>query len=284
MFNTGTEVVILGSNVKRKSGPRIGSVGHICTNLPDVTGIACNNIGQNTYAYMRQCTILFHRFGYQKSKKLELQTVNILLPKIELHKKAELSLNKFINYTNNITRNRNKFRNAMVFAVSVNTSYDPNDKNRCIGTVVGAISNQEVRSVLTGFIGEDYKYAKVEYKHLENLITPNVIDLCVDITKTNNIKYTISVLSSQTDETLKQLLMLIRLIESLLKRKDKHKSGSKYPFFYGGHEALYKSMFIREDFLKISNTNPTITENIKEDIKNIRTLITNKAFDTLNFN
>ena len=284
MFNTGAEVVIIGSNVKRKSGPRVGSMGHICSSLPSVVNIVSTDIGQNTHAYKVSCNILFHRFGYQKSKRLELQTVHILLPRIEQRKNAELSLNKFTNYINNSARNKYNSSYPMLFAASVNTSYDPYDKNRCVGAVVSAMSNRKILSVLQGFKGETHKYAKVDYKHLEHLVPPNVIDICRVIIKAQNFNYALSLLSEQTNETLKQLLTLTMVVESLIRRNEKSRGYAKYSFLPGGQESLYKSMFIQEDFLKINMNNLGITANTRVSIKKIRTLITDKAFDTLNLN
>ncbi|MBV5347480.1 hypothetical protein JZU46_04605 [bacterium] len=75
MFYKSTKIVVIGSNVTRKAGPRIGSLGYIRNISLDSTTKIDNGV-----LLIFKATIYFYRYGYEKRERLEKQDVNMIVP------------------------------------------------------------------------------------------------------------------------------------------------------------------------------------------------------------
>lgn len=96
MYCTSTKVVVIGTNIKRKAGPRIGSLGYISQiskgiRYPDLA---------NTIAY--NAVVWFIRYGYEKKSRLEKKRVVVVVPEINLNNNCRKILNKNISALNSL--------------------------------------------------------------------------------------------------------------------------------------------------------------------------------------
>lgn len=80
MFCKSTEIVVTGSNVKRKAGPRVGSLGFISYISKDPSEVAQY---KNSNFFIYVAIIHFYKYGYEKNTRFEKKQVNILVPFIE---------------------------------------------------------------------------------------------------------------------------------------------------------------------------------------------------------
>ncbi len=77
MLYIGTKIVVIGSNVKRKAGPRIGSIGFI---VDIMTNKRMTLLGNNLVC---DAYILFIQYGFQKQQRYELKRVMVAIPRLE---------------------------------------------------------------------------------------------------------------------------------------------------------------------------------------------------------
>jgi hypothetical protein len=76
MFYKGTKVIIIGSAVTRRAGPRVGSIGYILS--------VSDSLGHNEKGDIFYCTakVLFTRYGYQDRERLEIKKVILVAPEV----------------------------------------------------------------------------------------------------------------------------------------------------------------------------------------------------------
>jgi hypothetical protein len=297
MFDVGSEIVVLGSNVKTKSGPRVGSIGHVCWTNNNATETKINN---EVPAYIGNASIIFNRYGYQEGRRAEVKSVCVVLPKYSYSADIERHISKFINIINNIPRNPNKSRSKpIIFASDLITSYDFKDVDKCVCSILSALCKIDTMSVLKGFLGEKYKYNKVDYTPLTQIMTPEVEVLCIKLAsiglgKRRSVLALLRAYIIKKPEVIKGLLSVIGIIQSLRIRSN----GQSYGNNFGGYSSrrlsfsfgnspfvsytddIFKSMFKNKSFLKLISENSgkfgdTDINRIKESKEYIRELAVN---------
>ncbi len=96
MFHKNTKIVVIGSSVKRKAGPRVGSMGYV---------LHINN-AQKTRLFPEiivcSAAILFTRFGFEKKKRFEKVPVIIAGPDMQIYDNPKKAINKVIRNIQNI--------------------------------------------------------------------------------------------------------------------------------------------------------------------------------------
>ena len=100
MFYTSTKIVVIGSNVRRKAGPRVGSEGFIVSINPGVQF----QVQYTNDISLRLClaTVLFTKYGFQKSERAELKEIALILPDA---RNSRSSTNKIIKETKKYINN-----------------------------------------------------------------------------------------------------------------------------------------------------------------------------------
>lgn len=87
MLYQSTKIVVIGSNAKRRAGPRVGSIGYVCNSsfvsnrLPTRESLA---------------TVLFTRYGYEKKQRFEVINTVLEVPKIVIGQNPKKTVNKLI--------------------------------------------------------------------------------------------------------------------------------------------------------------------------------------------
>jgi hypothetical protein len=79
MFEPGQKIIVTQSNVKRKTGPRCGSVGFVSDFETNVTGIRFNRI-------------IWYRYGRQQKKRLETSSFAMMFGKLADFQKQDWRL------------------------------------------------------------------------------------------------------------------------------------------------------------------------------------------------
>ena len=77
MLYIGTKIVVIGSNVKRKAGPRVGSVGFITNIMPN------NKMANFGNILVCEAYVLFIRYGFQEQQRYELKRVMAAIPRMD---------------------------------------------------------------------------------------------------------------------------------------------------------------------------------------------------------
>ncbi len=117
MFNIGAKVIVLKSNFKKKASPRRGSIGYISEIEVHTTKIG----GIYTlFRYYGTATIIFTRYGFQKTTRSERRVVNIIIPILKGPDYIN-TLNKFSH--KHITSNKNK--EVIIAPINTRTSLIP---------------------------------------------------------------------------------------------------------------------------------------------------------------
>jgi len=75
MLELGTKIIVIGSGVTRKAGPRIGSIGYI---------LNIENFGEDLAEHNEYikffASVLFTRYGFQKKERQEIKRVCLFVP------------------------------------------------------------------------------------------------------------------------------------------------------------------------------------------------------------
>lgn len=102
MFPIASEVTILTSSMKKGTGARRGSIGHV---------VATGNPAflNETGVISQQTLVLFNRFGFEKSKRIEKKWVINVFPFIQLNKNVEKGFDneRVVSETIKFLRNEN---------------------------------------------------------------------------------------------------------------------------------------------------------------------------------
>ena len=116
MFQKSMKIVVIGSNVKRKAGPRVGSQGYIL-NIDKAQRTA--HIPEMTVCSAKA---LFTRFGFEKQTRFEKVAVIIVAPDIQSGNNPRKAVNKAI-------RNIQKtpLTHAILAAPAVENILDPQE-------------------------------------------------------------------------------------------------------------------------------------------------------------
>jgi len=69
MFDVGTRVIVLESSFKGKTGPKRGSVGHVCK--LDIPGINLSTFDTQRFWFVEIYQIFFTRYGFEEKKRNE---------------------------------------------------------------------------------------------------------------------------------------------------------------------------------------------------------------------
>ncbi len=147
MFPISTKVVVIGSGVKRKSGPRVGSIGFITENTTRPFNIGYKNI--NAY----NINILFTRYGYEKKQRLELKSTIVLAPASLSNKVNQKKLlNKLIRTTKSLTNS------VLVLAPTHDQSIL--SRNELNGRIISNLISSEFSSVYSNIINKPIKLKK----------------------------------------------------------------------------------------------------------------------------
>lgn len=107
MFYKSTKIVVTGSNLLRKAGPRIGSLGYIS----DIN-LVTEEVYKNKIFFIFAATIFFYRYGYELTDRFEKKQVFVVLPFIE--KEKEYSKDK----VNNFIKSKKSCKTAIYLTIS----------------------------------------------------------------------------------------------------------------------------------------------------------------------
>ena len=211
MFYIGTKIVVVGSNIKRKAGPRSGSIGFIISISSNQNFL--NFIDDGNFI-LCEAKVLFTRYGFQKQERFEVKRVFFIVPnirKINIQKTTTKILQKDIN---NIKRylTTNNLSKMPILLVSPADNQD----NICItGKVFSCLSNNKIREKINcityGLSSKNFPNAE-RFQNTLSKEAKNFLSSFLNCSNINSINYLIN----KTDElVLNEVLYLVVKLDSL---------------------------------------------------------------------
>lgn len=172
MFYTSTQIIVTGSNVVRKSGPRIGSLGYITEpemQLPELFN--------DVLFFIAQADVYFFRYGYELKHRFERKKVNIILP-VPTNETSSINYTLLKNRTRTYLKIKKLDKNLIYLTVSpVNDTNIFDSKNKFCAKITSLLSNPVykpfMKSVTRGV--NDKKYLINNVNNLINLINSRVL-------------------------------------------------------------------------------------------------------------
>lgn len=210
MFYIGTKIVVIGSNVKRRAGPRPGSIGFIISMM----------YNQNLLKYIDEgnfivcnAIVLFTKYGFQKQERFEVKNVYFIIPnirKINTQKITTRTLQKDIN-----SIKRYLTTNDLVKTTLLVSPADNQDNTCIIGKVFSCLSNNKIRvkidCILKGVSSENFPNTE-RFQGTLSKEAKNFLASFLNCSNINSINYLIN----KTDKVvLNEILYLVVKLDSL---------------------------------------------------------------------
>jgi hypothetical protein len=130
MLPKNMKIVVIGSNVKRRAGPRVGSEGYIIQiDKPKRTGSMPG-------AILCRATVLFTKYGFEKKTRLERVSVYVVAPDLETGANPRKAINKTI-------RNLQKADLSHMLVVAP-ARENPKDINECCAKIMTKLNSSAV--------------------------------------------------------------------------------------------------------------------------------------------
>lgn len=208
MFYVGTKIVVIGSNVKRKAGPRIGSTGFIILNNDMLHYIESGSF------IICKASVLFTRYGFQKQHRFEVKKVFFIIPnikKILIQKISNKILQKDINSIKKYLSIANLNRKPILLVSPAN-----NLEESCIkGKVFSCLLNNSIREKINCIV---YGFSSKSFPNTERLqasLSKSAKIFLATFLNSNNINKNAALISSTSNDVLKEVLNLIIKLDAL---------------------------------------------------------------------
>ncbi len=281
MFCTNTKIVVTGTNVDRKAGPRIGSLGYIShIDTP-------NRFNINKNIYIQAARIIFIRYGYEKKKRFETINVYLVSPKSRLSNNKRKVINKCINITKNI-----KKANRVPYICVSPVDEDLTNDYELIAKVVSKLHTSEFFNLikLLSNPNRDKEYCANEGLH--NI--ENIYNILPDSTLKFLNEYNKPIKSTETkklilkhyknnEKSIKELFMFINMCVVLADKTNKKYSNKANPWY----NAEYDFDNLTDKLFKIFEFNyrlrgATKQKNVLEHFNNLTTEIKRRGNIVIN--
>lgn len=210
MFYIGTKIVVIGSNIKRKAGPRIGSTGFIIGIAPSkgvIDTINNNKIEFNVCG----ATILFTKYGFQKCNRLEIKKVYLIVPNIvkmgiDVQNSIQ-TIKKTLKFNNNTDINNH----TLLLVGPANNFNDLDIVNKIICYLWNATIRQKIYSVINLPSSKDLP----NKEKLLSTFSIQTREFLIQLLEIHNTNIAYNLLLSTKDFILKDILNLIIKLNSL---------------------------------------------------------------------
>lgn len=216
MFYIGTKIVVIGSNVKRKAGPRVGSIGFVAYLKIDNNFI---NFIEDGNFIICEALVLFTRYGFQKQTRFETKKVFLIIPsirKINAKKTTTKILQKDVNavkkYLDMDKLGKLHLCKLPILLVSPANNLD----KTCIkGKVFSCLLNNKIRDkiscIIHGFSSKNLPNTE-RFQSILSKKTKNFLSSFINCKNFNSICYLIN---KTDDNTLDTVLHLIVKLDAL---------------------------------------------------------------------
>lgn len=211
MFYIGTKIVVVGSNVKRKAGPRLGSIGFIISITSNQNFL--HFIEDNTFIVC-EAHVLFTKYGFQKQERFEIKKVYFIVPNIRKASTYKITTKLVQKDISNIKKylTINNLNKTPILLVSPADNLD----NTCIiGKVFSCLLHTKIREKINcityGLSSKNFPNTERFQKTLSKE-TKDFLTAFLNCSNINNISYLIN----KTDKLiLNEVLYLIVKLDSL---------------------------------------------------------------------
>jgi len=207
MFYIGTKIVVIGSNVKRKAGPRTGSTGFII--YTKLNNNVVHSDLKNKYEFVfYEATILFTHYGFQKCDRFEIKKVLLVTPKItKIYTNVKNTIQNIKNYLNNITTGK-----WPMLLVSPANSLD---NMSIIGGVASCLFNNVLRQKINNILNFPNSKDLPNKEKLLSLLLPTTKEVISEVLTIHNPNYLYEFLLATDKVILEDVLNLILKLNSL---------------------------------------------------------------------
>jgi len=233
MFYIGSEIIIISSNIKRKSGPRVGSIG-------TVIGVK-KILNYKKDLHIQPLKVLFTRYGYEKNKRFEIKRIYVNTPDMFLNiNNLNFNYKKFIN---KLSRQaiKNDFREPCVVASPINVF-----NNDVIKYLFVYLKNNSVRNELNIIAYARHK----EYKNIIKNTPPLVREIIRRLLRDLDNKALMLRLHDLPESAILDLLKLIHLLTALYTRNEN--LNSKFMDHISSN-SICKNLFMEVEYNNLKN-------------------------------
>ncbi len=259
MFYIGSEVIVIGSNIKRKSGPRKGSIGNVSQ--------IQNPVRISDTQSVIPSIISFSRYGHENKSRLEIKTVYInSFSNIKNTHGSDINfekcINKFIQQTSKIKLNPSSV--VVLAPIGVfNLLNIKKDNKRIISYIISVIKNPIVFTELNNIVHS----ASDKYSVLKDALGLNQLAIIQTIVNANHndLIYILNSCVSNHKPFIKNLLNILNNIKSLILKNNRN--DVKKPRFLTPHltgNILLRYMFMEHKYASIEDDNKKNIDHLKQ--------------------
>lgn len=215
MLYIGTKIVVIGSNVKRKAGPRTGSIGYVLyiTDMPI--------IDKHANVVMFDAQILFSCFGFQKRERYEVQRVRIVMPRMHA---VEADVTKTYAATTKYLKQQEENKHLQhIMVCPLNWT----ERSELPYKMFSLLQNNNIRSKLERIY---YKHASKDFPHtakLYNMLSVEALLMLKNVLPHQKISRTMYLLKTTPTEILEEVLLFITRLNSLQEIVEKRRKSPR---------------------------------------------------------
>jgi len=206
MFYTGSEIIIISSNIKRKSGPKVGSMGIVIDRQ--------HFLNYNQDMCIQPIKVLFTRYGFEKKKRFETKRIYINTPRIPSNINfSGFNYKKLINKLSTCAY-KHDFKEPCVVASPL-----PTFQNNVFLYMFSCLKSNYIKYELETIAFSRRK----QYKHITDKIQNTLFVYLRELLQCRNNKSLLYMLYNMDKKDFMDLLKLIRLFTALhirLRQKD----------------------------------------------------------------
>lgn len=208
MFYVGTKIVVIGSNIKRKAGPRIGSVGFVILNN------SMTHFIENDNFIICEASVLFTRYGFQKQHRFEVKKVFFIIPNSKKNLVQKISnkiLQKDINSIKKYLDTTNISKNPILLVSPANNLDNYSLKGKVFSCLLNNIIREKINCIVYGFSSKSFPNTE----RLQATLSKEVKAFLTTFLNRNDLNKNIALVNNTSVNILNEVLELIIKLDAL---------------------------------------------------------------------
>lgn len=208
MFYVGTKIVVIGSNIKRKAGPRIGSIGFVILNNNMMHFIENGNF------IICEASVLFTRYGFQRQNRFEIKRVFFIIPnikKISIQKISKKILHKDINNIKKYLTTANLNTKPILLVSPANNLDNYSLKGKVFSCLLNNIIREKINCIVYGFSSKSFPNTE----RLQATLSKEAKTFLTTFLNRNDLNKNIALVNNTSVNILNEVLELIIKLDAL---------------------------------------------------------------------
>jgi hypothetical protein len=261
MFYNNSKVIVIQSNVKRKSGPRQGSIGYV-THVDKTMYKLSDN-----YSWLN-VGVLFYRYGHEEQPRREIKYIKHIIPR-QINPKTDPK--KFVTrLMKGSTSLKDSTRDIVVLAplnVHCNLNAIDTDQNEIFAYLLSVLSSSFLKSVFGQMLCSNGAIRKVG-----DTVSPELTSFLVRITKNKfklqREKYAVLCELFHDKKISNEFIHLVHNLNSKIMINNKLRVRNKAPISHLAtpgfiRNLMYKNMFMDATYNKLKTEVIALNKDIK---------------------